>query len=54
MGSLRRFFLHVLPRGFVRIRYIGFLAHRRRTHLLPQMFRIAGCITAIGGGHPPD
>jgi putative transposase len=32
---LRRFLLHVLPRGFVRIRYFGFLAHRRRTRLLP-------------------
>jgi len=27
---LRRFLLHVLPRGFVRIRFFGFLAHRRR------------------------
>src|SRR6202049_4920947 len=32
---LRRFFLHVLPRGFVRIRSFGFLANRRRAHLLP-------------------
>lgn len=28
---LRRFFLHVLPRGFVRIRHFGFLANRWRT-----------------------
>jgi hypothetical protein len=27
---LRRFLLHVLPRGFVRIRHFGFLAARRR------------------------
>jgi len=27
---LRRFFLHVLPKGFVRIRYFGFLASRFR------------------------
>ncbi len=27
---LRRFLLHVLPRGFVKIRYYGFLAHRHR------------------------
>ncbi len=27
---LRRFMLHVLPRGFVRIRFSGFLANRRR------------------------
>ena len=32
---LRRFFLHVLPRGFVRIRHFGFLANRRRSKLLP-------------------
>ena len=33
---LRRFFLHVLPRGFVRIRHCGFFAHRRRALLLPR------------------
>jgi hypothetical protein len=32
---LRRFLLHVLPRGFVRIRFFGFLAPRRRAKLLP-------------------
>jgi len=32
---LRRFLLHVLPRGFVRIRHFGFFAHRRRAALLP-------------------
>jgi hypothetical protein len=32
---LRRFMLHVLPRGFVRIRFFGFLANRRRAPLLP-------------------
>jgi Putative transposase/Transposase zinc-binding domain len=32
---LRRFMLHVLPRGFVRIRFSGFLANRRRKQLLP-------------------
>lgn len=32
---LRRFMLHVLPRGFVRIRFSGFLANRRRQPLLP-------------------
>jgi hypothetical protein len=32
---LRRFLLHVLPPGFVRIRHFGLLAHRRRGHLLP-------------------
>ena len=32
---LRRFMLHVLPRGFVWIRFPGFLANRRRNQLLP-------------------
>lgn len=32
---LRRFFQHVLPKGFPRIRYFGFLANRHRTLLLP-------------------
>ncbi len=32
---LRRFLLHVLPPGFVRIRFFGFLANRRRKALLP-------------------
>lgn len=32
---LRRFFLHVLPKGFVRIRYFGFLANRFRAYCLP-------------------
>jgi len=31
---LRRFLLHVLPKGFPRIRYFGFLANRRRGQLL--------------------
>jgi len=32
---LRRFFLHVLPKGFVRIRYFGFLSNPRRTSQRP-------------------
>src|SRR5437879_7847054 len=31
---LRRFFLHVLPKGFVRIRHFGFLANRFRVSRL--------------------
>jgi Putative transposase len=37
---LRRFLLHLLPRGFVRIRNFGFLANRQRTELLPLCFRL--------------
>ena len=31
---LRRFFLHMLPKGFVRIRHFGFLSNRYRATLL--------------------
>ena len=37
---LRRFLLHVLPGGFVRIRSFGFLANRRRATLLPHCQRL--------------
>ena len=37
---LRRFLLHLLPRGFVRIRNFGFLANRRRASLLPICFQL--------------
>jgi hypothetical protein len=37
---LRRFLLHVLPKGFIRIRFFGFLAPRRRGALLPLCRRL--------------
>jgi Putative transposase/Transposase zinc-binding domain len=37
---LRRFLLHLLPRGFVRIRNFGFLANRQRNTLLPLCFNL--------------
>ena len=37
---LRRFLLHLLPRGFVRIRNFGFLANRQRARLLPLCFSL--------------
>lgn len=40
---LRRFMLHVLPRGFVRIRFSGFLANRRRKQLGPLCQRLLNC-----------
>jgi hypothetical protein len=45
---LRRFFLHVLPKGFVRIRYFGFLANRFRAHRLPL------CQQLLASDRPPD
>src|ERR1035438_1383510 len=44
---LRRFFLHVLPKGFVRIRYFGFLANRFRAHRLPL------CQQLLASDRPP-
>jgi hypothetical protein len=39
---LRRFLLHLLPQGFVRIRNFGFLANRRRATTLPRCFQLLG------------
>jgi len=39
---LCRFLLHILPKGFVRIRNFGFLANRKRTMLLPLCFQLLG------------
>ena len=44
---LRRFLLHVLPKRFVRIRYFGFLASRRRTRGLSQ------CRQTLAAGPTP-
>jgi predicted Zn-ribbon and HTH transcriptional regulator len=41
---LRRFLLHLLPKGFVRIRSFGFLANRRRGKLLPLCFQALGSL----------
>jgi hypothetical protein len=41
---LRRFLLHLLPKGFVRIRLFGFLANRRRSTLLPLCFAALGTV----------
>ena len=41
---LRRFLLHLLPKGFVRIRNFGFLANRRRSTLLPLCFAALGTV----------
>src|SRR5271156_3291302 len=37
---LRRFLLHLLPKGFVRIRNFGFLANRKRAATLPLCFQL--------------
>ncbi len=45
---LRRFFLHVLPKGFVRIRHYGLLSNRFRKQLLP----LARTLLAAQGRQP--
>jgi hypothetical protein len=42
---LRRFLLHVLPRGFVRIRHFGFLSTRSRSTRLPLCFALLSAST---------
>jgi hypothetical protein len=39
---LGRFLLHILSKGFVRIRNFGFLADRKRSTLLPLCFQLSG------------
>jgi hypothetical protein len=39
---LRRFLLHVLPPGFVRIRHYGFLANRHRTKAIALCRKLIG------------
>jgi hypothetical protein len=45
---LRRFLLHVLPKGFMRIRYYGFLANRHRRE------KIALCRKLLGLAEKPS
>ena len=41
---IRRFLLHVLPDGFQRIRYYGFLGNRYRKEKLEQCRRLLGTL----------
>ena len=45
---LRRFLLHLLPRGFLRIRFFGFLASRQRGALLPLCQQLLEANAASG------
>jgi len=45
---LRRFLLHVLPKGFVRIRHFGSLANRQRATTLPL------CLQLLGSAREPQ
>jgi hypothetical protein len=51
---IRRFLLHVLPEGFQRIRYYGFLGNRYRKEKLQQCRRLLGMpAPAIPATEPP-
>jgi Putative transposase len=54
MEFLRRFSLHVLPRSFVRIRFFGFLASRRRADALPRCRRVLGATPPQAVTTPTD
>ena len=53
---LRRFLMHVLPSGFMRIRHFGFLANcvrQLRVKLLRELLKITGVLlTRVQGVHP--
>jgi hypothetical protein len=55
---IRRFFLHVLPNGFHRIRHYGWLGHRHRTKTLARCRQLLGTavVAALITGEtmPPD
>jgi uncharacterized membrane protein YdcZ (DUF606 family) len=44
---IRRFLLHVIAQGFVRIRHFGFLANRTKRHALPQCRKLLGLHPAL-------
>jgi Putative transposase len=44
---IRRFLLHVLPDGFMRIRHFGFLANRAKKQALPQCRKLLGLSSAL-------
>jgi hypothetical protein len=50
---LRRFFLHILPKGFVRIRHCGFLSNPCRASLLPLCQQVLA-MNPAPAATPPD
>jgi len=50
---LRRFLLHLLPEGFVRIRNFGFLANRKRATTLLLSFQLLGGAPQTSQRPPP-
>ena len=50
---IRRFLMHVMPNGFHRIRYYGFLGNRHRSHKLAECRRLLGMQVAERSAGPP-
>lgn len=50
---VRRFLLHVLPKGFVRIRHFGFLANRSRKEKVPLARRLLRQQSETASDHSP-
>jgi hypothetical protein len=51
---IRRFLLHVLPNGFQRIRYYGFLGNRYRKQKLEQCRRLLGMAIPAESTNPAE
>ncbi len=46
---IRRFLLHVLPKGFHRIRYFGFLSNRNRKEAIGRIKALLSGLSIVGG-----
>lgn len=51
---IRRFLIHVLPEGFKRIRYYGFLGNRYRKQKLARCRELLGMISADAHSEPEE
>jgi hypothetical protein len=51
---LRRFLIHVLPKGLVRIRHFGLFANRRRSAALEQCRALLGTTACVDPPEPPS
>jgi hypothetical protein len=51
---LRRFLIHVLPKGLVRIRHFGLFANRRRSAALERCHALLGTTPCVDPPEPPS
>lgn len=49
---IRRFLLHVLPKGFVKIRYFGFLSHRRKKEAIARIRELLNAVEDFAAKTP--